>query len=45
MKPTKNIPETGGNDGDKQQEVPKREFEYETPHEQPREKGKKDSHV
>lgn len=39
MKPTKNTPEKGG---DKQQEAPKREFEYETPHEQPREKGNKD---
>ncbi len=39
MKPTKNTPQNGG---DKQQEMPKREFEYETPHQQPREKGKKE---
>ncbi len=41
MKPTKNTPEKSGNGGDKQQEMPKCEFEYETPHEQPREKGSK----
>lgn len=41
MKPTKNTPEKNG-DGDKPQEMPKREFEYETPHEPPREKGKKE---
>lgn len=38
MKTTGRTPAKGGDD--KPQDMPKREFEYETPHEQPREKGK-----
>ncbi len=43
MKPKNDPPAGGDNGGDKQQEIPKREFEYETPHKQPCEKGKEDS--
>ncbi len=39
MKPTKDQHPKNQSGGDKQQEMPKREFEYETPHPQPREKG------